>query len=160
MAPNFVRTLRERGLPADPPAENPHDAARAQWDSLREYAVKVAEIARETDESNKTLQAENDSLRREVDRLTDTNTQLARENRTVNAYAQSIRTRLIVIRETIESAEREAREHARDAREPDVHNFDMADVDPQRIRMQVNGGTRPPENLWPSNGHAAEDQPL
>ena len=34
MAPNFVRTLRERGLPAEPPAENPHDIARSQWESL------------------------------------------------------------------------------------------------------------------------------
>lgn len=155
MAPNFIRSLRERGLPPDPPAENPHDAARAQWETLREYAVKVAEIARETDETSKTLQAENDSLRREVERLTASNTKLARENRTVNAYAQSIRTRLTVIRETIESAERESLEHARDAREPEAEAPRINAGTADRIRMQVNGVTMPPANAWP----ATADEP-
>lgn len=115
---NLARTLQERGLPPEPPTENPHEVASAQWTQLREYATRLAEITAEVDDDNKALRAENESLRREVERLTKINTEVGRENRTMTAYAQALRTRLTAIREGIEAAEREALSYAgQDVRE-------------------------------------------
>lgn len=115
---NFARTLRERGLPDAPPADNPHDLASAQWDKLRDYATKVAEVAAEISDENKTLLAQNESLTREVDRLTALNADITREHRTTIAFAQALRTRFTAIREAFEAAEREALSYAgQDVRE-------------------------------------------
>lgn len=115
---NFARTLRERGLPDAPPADNPHDLASAQWQKLHAYAAKVAEIAAEISDENKALLAQNESLMREVDRLTALNAEISRENRTTIAFAQALRTRLTAIREATEAAEREALSYAsQDVRE-------------------------------------------
>jgi hypothetical protein len=110
--PNFIKTMRDRGLPPQPPQENPFDEAQRKWDDLRAYAETVLQLSHETNDANRTLVAQVESLQRENDRLAAQVTQLSRENRIVNAYGQNIRSRMAVIKEGIEAAERESLEYA------------------------------------------------
>lgn len=112
MVPNFVMRMRDRGLPAEPPRENPYENAHEKWDELREYAAKVLQMAEETNDTNRTLVAQNEALQTEVERLTLLVNQLSRENRVISAFGEHLRTRLTVIREGIETAERESLEYA------------------------------------------------
>lgn len=145
MAPSFVRTMRERGLPEEPPIENPHEVARQQWEALREYATKVAEVARETDDANKALMAENESLRRENDHLYEQVDKISREYRATSAFAESLRTRLKSIEEQIAAALQESMEYAqRSAREPArAHKPDESFEREVRKVMSISGTTLP-----------------
>lgn len=157
---NFARTLRERGLPDAPPADNPAELAGAQWNKLHNYATKVAEIAAEISDENKSLLAQNESLTREVDRLTALNADIAREHRTTIAFAQALRTRFAAIREAFEAAEREALTYAsqdvcekkpptpEEQREVEKVISDIARIN---VRVETDQHrTTPPSLSWPA----------
>lgn len=158
---NFITRMRDRGLAAEPPQENPHDLARESWEKLRDYAAGLAIVAEEVDDENRTLKAENSSLNREVARLTNLNIQLSRENRMSTAYAESMRTRMRMIRESIEVADRESiaaanhsREEPREQYTPEEH-YDAIKVHDAILRVEatnLQNGTALPVNAWMDNG--------
>lgn len=111
MAPPFISRMRKE-LPAEPPRENPYRKAADDYDDLHEYAQRVLRLAEETNENNQILTAQNASLQAEVDRLSDEVSALMRDNRLVRSYAEHLRTRLTVVRESMEMAERESLEYA------------------------------------------------
>lgn len=127
MAPPFIRAARQRALPPEPVAENPFETAMQRWAALHEYATKVADVARETDETNKALAAENESLRRENERLSDQMDKISREQRATSAFAENLRARLKSIEEQIATTLAESLQHAQHAmREPapEVHEIE------------------------------------
>jgi predicted nucleic acid-binding Zn-ribbon protein len=128
MVPNFVRTLRERGVPSEPPAENPFDTARTQWDDLREYATKVMSVAVEVDEQNKALAAEIEALRRENDRLYQQVDRISREQRATSAFAESLRARLKSMEQQISAALQESLQEAHQAMRQPVKNQEPARI--------------------------------
>lgn len=155
---NFARTLQERGLPPEPPAENPHEVASAQWQKLHDYATQLARITAEVDDENRTLRAEKESLHREIDRLTALNADIAREHRTTIAFAQALRTRFAAIREAFEAAEREALSYASqdvrekkpptDAEQREVEKV-ISDIARINVRDPVTGSSiSPPAVAW------------
>lgn len=144
MAATLLKSLRDRGLPTEPPAENPHETARESWDKLRQYATGVAAITMEIDDENKTLRAELDSMQRENERLAEETSTLRRENRLVSAYAQTLRTRLTAIREALEVAERESLQYATNT----VREKEQTEVQTQADQHANGSAAGLPENAW------------
>ncbi len=120
MPPSLISRMQERQLPPEPPVQNPFFEAADRWEDLRRFATEVLAMARETDDSNRTLTIENDVLRRENERLAAEQAVLVRDNRLIRSYGHALRARLTAIREALESAEREALEYAAEEREPET----------------------------------------
>lgn len=152
MAPPFIQNIRQRGLPPEPDHGNPFEIATQKWASLHEYATKVAEVARETDDTNKMLQAENDGLHRENARLAEQFDKVSRELRATTAFAESLRSRLKSIEEQIAAALHDGMEHARQAmKEPAPHKVpDVREVEREVARAAPR--ERMPENKFAAKG--------
>lgn len=116
MTPTFVRRTRARFEPSvatelPPPLPPLRDPAE-EWNTLRTYAAKVAEVAATTAEANRNLIAENAALHRRIEHLEVQNAEVLRENRIAQSYAQSLRTRVTTIREALQTAENESLQFA------------------------------------------------
>lgn len=150
MAPPFIQNIRQRGLPPEPDHGNPFEIATQKWALLHEYATKVAEVARETDDTNKMLQAENDALHRENARLSEQVDKIARELRATSAFAESMRTRMKAITEQITAAIHDGMEHAQHAmKEParKVPEVGAVERELARSMQQAEPQHRPRERL-------------
>lgn len=140
-----------------PPVEaaNPFTEAQDRWGQLREYAVRAMDVSRKVASENQQLLADNAALSRQIDHLLAENVRLLKDNRVIRAYATATRTRLTVIRESIEQAEREAL-HSAASHDREPERADTAEEDSQ-LREVVAGierhtPTMPPTNEFP-NGH-------
>lgn len=146
--------IRQRGLPPEPDHGNPFEVATQKWDALREYAIKVADVARETDDKNKALQAENDSLHRENARLSEHVDKIARELRATSAFAESMRSRMKAIEEQITAALQDGMEHAQQAMREKITVSSRADELKRVLSNQraLESTEQVPQNKFAANG--------
>lgn len=138
-----------------PPEANPFTEAQDKWGELRRYAEQAMDVSRRVAAENRQLLADNAALGRQVDHLLAENIRLLKDNRVIRAYATATRTRLTVIREAIEQAEREAL-HSAASHDREPERADTAEEESQ-LREVVAGierhnPTMPPTNEFP-NGH-------
>lgn len=125
--------------PPEPHERDPMDEARDRWDELRNYATQVADMLRVANETIQRLNVENDGLRAEVDHVRAYTGEeikaLSRDNRLLRGYAQALRTRMTVIRENIEVAEKESLQYAlQEADMPARHRGDDQQTDDDGAR--------------------------
>jgi len=105
MAPTFIARMRERGLPTEPPQENPAET----FERMRAYSAGVLQIAQETHETNQQLVAHNTALQAEVERLTLENSRISRELRVASTYSAHLASKLDSISVIIDAAMEDAR---------------------------------------------------
>jgi hypothetical protein len=137
--------------PAPPRAANPFEEAIRHWNELKSFAERMAHQAAGTAAENRQLLADNDALGREVDRLLHLLNEALRDNRLIRAYATALRTRLTILRENAEQADRESLEYARHAVDPPTQPEPPAE-ETAALAEVVEGihrvGTAPPVNEW------------
>jgi hypothetical protein len=137
--------------PSPPPLVNPFEEAIRQFRELRDFAERQAHYARKVAAENRQLLADNDGLGREVDRLLNLSAELAKDNRLIRAYATSVRTRLTVIREAIENADRESLQYAHNEAtepQPELPTEETAELAEVVEGIHRVNGTEPPPNEW------------